>query len=210
MPESSLLRERNKPKPKKKPLPERAFEKLNLVRELKVLEVMLEELKIQYEQFFLGLLPHAPDHLHRDVKQAIRKIRKAPFKKSAIKYRQLTLEHRYQTYNDYWQRTQRKRDEGTYDRDLFKAELRERNAKEAALAGTTKGATARGVQELFQIYKQTLEKETGRAQRLDYDKFQKSIVKRAKALQQQHGSKKLSFKVVVDNGKVSIKARAKG
>ena len=124
-----------KTKPAKKSLHERAVEKVEVRKELKRLEALLEDLKIHYEQFFLGLHPYAPDQLHREVKQLIRKIRKAPFKRPEIRFRQMTLENRYHTYNDYWQRTMREKEAGTYSKDVFKAGMRERHALEDAELG---------------------------------------------------------------------------
>jgi hypothetical protein len=194
---------------RRKSLEERAFERIELRKELKRLEVMIEELKIDYEQFFLGITPFQPDKLHNAVKQLIREIRKAPFKKSAHKYRQLTLESRYHTYNDYWQRVLRQKEEGTYSKDVFKANLRERNALEDQEAGTLKGEAAKNMQALFKSYKSALEKQTGKKQDLDYKAFQKSLVKRAKAYKEKYGDQKLTFKVTVKEGKVTIKAKGK-
>lgn len=195
-------------KAKKKTLKERAFERINISKELKKLQGMIEELRLDYEQYFLGITPFRPDKLHGEVKRLIRKIRMAPFKRQAQKYKQLTLESRFQTYNDYWQRIIRQKEEGTYSKDVFKANLRERHALEDQEAETEKGAVSRNMQALFNSYKRALEQQTGRKQELDLKAFRKSILKRAKAYRQKYGDKKLSFKVVVKKGKVSIKAKA--
>ena len=65
------------------------------------------------------------------------------------------------------------------------------------------------MQTLFQSYKQALEQQTGKAQKLDITAFQKALLKRAKAEQEKHGKGKLSFKVVVRDGKVIVKATLK-
>jgi hypothetical protein len=170
---------------------------------------MVAELKLRYEQYFTGIVPLPPDTLHNDVKQQLRRLRKAPFRNSAANYRLRTLETRYNTFVSDWHRVLREREDGTYSRDLFKAGLRERAAQEAAFLATSQGVTETGIKNLFDKYRTEVERCTGRKQNFDFDSFQKSIVNRAKELRALHGAAKLSFKVVVKEGKVSIVAKAK-
>ena len=193
----------------KKDASERAFERLDLRAELDRLEALLADLKIQYEQYFSGIMPLAPDKQHDNVKRLIRKLIKAPFKTSAMSYRLKMLEVRYHTFNSYWQRVQREREAGTYSRDVFKANLREKIAHEEERSQTSVGAAERGMVNLFNSYKAELEKQGGQPLNLDYKSFQRSLIKRAKDLKEKSGVKKLSFKVVVKDGKVTIQAKAK-
>lgn len=203
------FREYQQKKNQKRSAEERAFEKIDIVHELKVLAHMIKELKIDYEQFFLGLMPHEPTKLHKELKKQIRKLRKAPFKKSRHRFRMLSLERRYHVYNDYWQRIMREKEAGTYSKDVFKANMRERHAKEDREALSERGQVRKGFENLLDSYKRALEQQTGKKQQINAQKFQESIMKKAKAFQKQHGKKKLNFSVVVKDGKVSIKARAK-
>jgi len=188
---------------------ERAFEKLDLRAELDKLESLISELKVQYEQYFTGLLPLSPDKMHNDVKRKIRQLLKAPFKNHALNFRMKTLEGRYSTFNTYWQRILKQREDGTYTKDVFKANLRERNALEDARSETASGKAEKSMQVLFNSYREALEKTTGQKQNLDYQAFQKSLVERAKEFKARHQDKKVTFKVVVKDGNVSIKAKVK-
>ena len=191
-----------------KTLEERAFERIDVRAELDRLESGLSELKVQYEQHFLGILPLAPDKLHAEVKQLIRRIRKAPFKNSAMGFRLRSLETRYQTFHTYWQRVLKEREDGTYVRDIFKAELRSRLATEAAEATTAKGEANRGMKELFDTYRSALEKQSGQSVDVDFGAFKESLIKRAKDLKEKHNVKKLTFTVTVKDGKVLVQAKA--
>lgn len=193
----------------KKTLHERAFEKIDVNYEIHVLDEMIKELRIEYEQYFLGLFPYQPTKLHNQLKAQIRKLHKAPFKRQEHVFRIRALESRYNTYNDYWQRILRQKEEGSYSKDVFKAKLRERHRAEDQDALTLKGAAAKQMSVLFDSYKKALEKQTGKAHNLDFAAFQKSLLKRAQAHKEQHGNQKLTFKVVIKDGKVTIKARAK-
>jgi hypothetical protein len=188
----------------------RAKEVTNLRVELERLEREINDLKVLYEQYFSGILVRPPDTEHNILKQLIRTIRKAPFKNSALNYRLKSLEHRYNTYNTYWQRVLREKDEGRYSRDVYKANLRERKIHEDAQRQTAKGAAEHGMKELFRAYKLALDKETGKSHELDFDSFRSSLLEKAKTLQKQSSGGKLSFKVVVKDGKVLVQAKIKG
>jgi len=195
---------------KEKPATERAHERIDVRVELHELEKKIELLKVDYEQFFLGMVPFPPDKLHLEVRNLIRRLKKAPFKNAQMNFALRTLENRYQTYNTYWNRVNRQREDGTYCKDVFKANLRQRRIMEEAEAQTDKGKAKGQVKSLFQAYKSALEKETGKKHNIDYDAFKNSLAQRAKDFKQKHGKdKKLSFKIVVQDGKVSVKARVK-
>ena len=184
-------------------------EKLNFRVELDKFESSLAELKLLYEQYFSGIIPIAPEKLHKRVKRHLRMLRTAPFKNSTINYQIKVLEGRYHTFNNYWQRVMKQREDGVYHKDVFKANIRERAMLEEERALTAEGAADRSMRELFRSYKETLVKVTGKDQRVEYDNFRKSLIKRAKDYKQQTGAKKLTFKISVKNGKVSVQARGK-
>lgn len=198
-----------KDSPEKESAPNPARERLDLRAELDHLDSMLSELRVLFEQYFSGLIPLAPEKPHAEVKRKIRQLRKAPFKNSALNYRLRTLEVRYGTLHTYWQRVLREREEGTYHKDIFKANMRERQASEAAFAQTQEGAADKGMKNLFDAYRSALEKVSGHAPRIDFGAFKDSLIKRAKDYKRQHGDKKLTFKVVVKDGKVAVRASVK-
>jgi|GEM_PF-1951385 len=175
--------------------------------ELDRLEERLADLKQQYEQYFTGLEPLPPDKLHASVKQQIKQLLNAPFRSSEINYRLKTLKGRYQTFDGYFQRVMKQREDGTYRRDVFKADLRERAAKEEQFAQTAVGTADRNMHSLFDSYREALQKQSGKMPNLDFTEFRSSLVKRARELKEKHGIKKLTFKIVVKDGKVSVQAK---
>ena len=187
----------------------RASERFDWRVELDKLEAMISDLKIQYEMFFTGIIPLAPEKEHASVKRKIRELLKAPFKSSASSFKLKTLEGRYSTFNTYWQRVLKQREEGVYSKDVFKANVREKNAAEDAKAVTIVGKAEKSMNALFNTYKEALEKTTGKKQELDYQAFQKSLIERAKEYKAKHSDKKVSFKVLIKDGKVTIQANLK-
>lgn len=182
----------------------------DLTVELNRLEGLINELKVEYEHFFLGIKPIMPDKLHAEVKRLFRQLRKAPFRNSALNYRLRAIENRYNTFNSYWLRTIKQKEEGTYSRDVFKAELRQKAALEEERSQTAVGKAEKGIVHLFNAYKEALEKQTGKAQSLNYEAFKDNLLKRAQDFKKQNGVTKLSFKVVVADGKVKVQAKGKG
>ena len=181
-------------------------QKIDFNVELAQLEAKIAELKIQYEQYFLDVLPKPPDELHAELKAMMRKLLKAPFRTSAVNFRLRQLVTRYQTFNTYWQRVLKEREEGTYSRDVFKAELRARAMAEEKQVKRNAQAGSAGFHKLFDRYKAALELSGTNTSQLNYDKFRSSLLKKAKQLKQQYGVQKLTYKVTVKSGKVVVKA----
>ena len=181
----------------------------DLMPQIEQLDARISDLTVLYEQYILGVISFAPDKEHNAVKSLIRKLRKAPFKTSATAFKLRVVETRYNTLHTHWQRVLREKESGIYPPDVFKANLREKQALAEARAETSVGKAEKHMQALFDSYRSELERQTGRTQALDFEAFQKSLIQRAKELKQKTGVKKLAFKVVVKDGKVTVQARAK-
>ncbi|MCB0359427.1 MAG: hypothetical protein KDD44_07315 [Bdellovibrionales bacterium] len=173
------------------------------------LEKMINDLRILYEQYFLEILTKPPEKPHKDVKKFVRRLMKSPFMNSQTRFRMRQVVYRFQTYETYWARVLRQREEGTYSKDVFKAQLREREVQENVERKTRQGQAEAGFKQLYDSYEAALKKCGARATNMDFGAFRETLVKRAKALKEQHGAKKISYKVVVRDGKAIIKASAK-
>ena len=183
--------------------------KVDVRGKLDELENKLAELKIQFEQYFSGILNLPPDKLHEDVRRRIKFLIKAPFKNSALNYRLRSLEGRYHALNTYWQRVLKQREDGTYSRDVFKANLREKQATEEAFSATKAGKAEKSMHNLFDSYRSAIEQQSGNKVSIDYNAFQKSLLQRANDFKTKTGVEKVSFKVTVKDGKVSVQIKAK-
>lgn len=177
-------------------------------RKLDVLEKRIGETHALYEQYFIDIIPHPPEEKDRQIKLMIKALLKEPFKQQAVKFRLRTLITRYQTYNTYWTRVMKQREEGTYSKDLFKADAREKAIAEAQLSLTDTGKAEKGFQQLFKTYEGALQKAGANTKSLNYNDFRKSLLSQAKRLKQAHGVTNLNYKISVKNGKVAIRAQA--
>jgi len=177
--------------------------------EIDRLEARINELRVLYEQHFVDILPYPPDKERKEVEKMIRGLLRKPFKNSQTRFRLRHVIHRYQSYKTYWERVNKQREDGTYFKDVFRAEVRERMREEAKEEASRRGAAQRGMRNLYSSYQEALKKTGSNTDNVNFDAFQKTLVHRAKQLKKQHGIKKLQYKIVMKNGKVTIKASGK-
>lgn len=173
--------------------------------ELDNLQSELAELKVKYEQYFSGILPFAPTTEHQKIIRFFRSLKKAPFKSSAISFHLRSIESRYQTYNTYWQRVLREKEEGRYRKDLFKSALREKNRYQEALAKTATGVAEQGMQDLFAAYKLAVSAVSADLVGVTFDRFKTSLIKTAQAFSEKNPGRGVRFKIVSHEGKVTIR-----
>ena len=83
-------------------------------------DTTLDRVKVLYEQFFLGIQKQPPSHLHTDVERKLRELQQIQIRNTALRYRFVTIQQKFGSYNNYWRRTLRQIESGTYHRNLAK------------------------------------------------------------------------------------------
>lgn len=174
--------------------------------ELDRLEKQIAELRVMFEQYFVDVIPLPPEENRKAIVKEIKRLLKSPFKTQATKFRLRTLVTRYQTYHTYWERVLKQREEGTYHRDLFKADLRDKIIDETRREQSTQSAAEKSFHQLYNSYETALKKVGAKTENLNFETFKKSLIKRAQQLKKEKGVKGLRYKVVVRDGKVVVKA----
>lgn len=190
-------------------LPPNKLPRRDLDQQIDRVEGKLSEVVMLYEQYFVDVLPAPPTKLHKEIVVTLRQLLKAPFKNSQTRFRLRNVIHRFQTYNTYWERVQKQREEGTYVKDLFKAELRQRLAEQAKQSSTSAGKAEKAFRDLYSSYESALKKAGARTDNLNFEKFKQTLLTKARELKKQCGVTKLHYKVVVRGDKVVIKAEGK-
>jgi len=89
---------------------------------LEDLEVRLERLRSLYEQYFMGMERIEPLVARKDVDRRFWTLRREKVHNTARRFRLQMLVQRYNTLQQYWQRTCREIENGTYRRHKLKAE----------------------------------------------------------------------------------------
>ena len=175
-------------------------------RKLDKFETSVEQLRVLYEQHFVEILPQPPDKLKKEVERQLRDLLTAPFKNSQAKFRMRSLITRYQTYKTYWERVNREKEEGRYSKDVFRSEMRANEAEKFKQEQSNSGQANKGMQQLYSSYEDAMKKTGSSANQMNFDVFKKSLIKNAQKMREQHGVKKLSYKIIMRNGKVIVKA----
>jgi len=114
-------------------------EKEQLSLELKDAEEELERVKARYDQYFIGFERREPKREGVEIRRRVMILKEAFTRNAALKFRIQALHARYLSYERLWVRSAREKEEGTYRRDIFKARLRAKDAKDAR-EGTGPGA----------------------------------------------------------------------
>jgi hypothetical protein len=108
-----------------------------LTEELEQLEKDMNELKSQYELYFIGVERVEPLPGRDNVRSRLRRFKEIQLNNTAIKFKYQMLQARLVSLETYWGRVARQREEGTYKRDVDRVKRREAElAAKAAKEGT--------------------------------------------------------------------------
>jgi hypothetical protein len=171
-------------------------------------EFKIQELKILYEQYFCALRPLAPEAEHQEVRILVRTLLKTPFKNSQANFRLKNLVLRFQTLQTYWERILKQREEGRYAGDQFRASLRKQiqdEIQDRRQARTNKEECL--YRELFNSYARALKDNGFSSGNLDFSSFKSELQKKSDILRKNRGGSSVNFRVEIEKGKVSIKAK---
>ncbi len=91
---------------------------------LRELEQGLDDLRRQYEQFFVGNRERPPTNERRQVSRLVRELQRANMTNTSQKFKFRGLMQRFNTYKSKWNRVERQIEEGTYEPHQKRAEDR--------------------------------------------------------------------------------------
>jgi hypothetical protein len=179
--------------------------------EIKLLEIKLHQLKLNYEKYFLGTRPTEPVMDRSEVQKMMIRYQNTRIPNTALRFKFNSLNGRYQAFKRQWDATLRQIEAGTYKRHLFKADLRDRERGRSGdqtkpRAKKSGGTTDRA--ELFESYRDAMLANGQDASGLTQAKLAKAIAKQEAAIKKKLGCDRVDFKVVVQGGKVRLKAGA--
>jgi hypothetical protein len=178
--------------------------------EIKILEIKLSQLKLDYEKYFLGTRPTEPAMARAEVQKMVIRFSNTRLTRTALRFKFNSLNGRYQAFKRQWDNILRQIEAGTYKRHVFRADLRDR---ERDIPADPKSAPSRGASggqdtDIFETYRDAMLATGQDASGLTRAKLQKAITKQEAALRKKLGCERVDFKVVVQDGKVRLKAAA--
>lgn len=181
----------------------------SLAKDVDDLAKRLEELRLAYEQYFLGLEREEPFRKRENVVALVRKYSGAPIQNARLKFKLQQSIAKYNTYCTYWDRTLREIEEGRHKRDVFRANLRKTSPTSQS---TRKNIQATGaadsINDLFQKYVEAKKSCNESTKGLSLENFRKALNQQMAALQKKTKGTKIQFKVITKDGKATIKAIA--
>ena len=175
-------------------------------KDIQDLTKQLENLRKIYEQYFLGIVREEPTKLRKDVKDLIQKNYGVPIQNATLKFQLQQAVARYNTYTTYWDRVLKQMEEGSYQRDVFKANLHEKERKEKT--GPVKPMPADKktpdvYENLFDQYKELKKQLKQDTNSLSFDAFRDQLKKKMGDVSGK--DKGYSFKIVQENKEIKIK-----
>ena len=110
----------------------RSPEAQNIDEELEELEHNLTRLRLEYEQYFRGVMKREPYGLRGKVQKVITQFLTKPPRTSTHKFKFNSLNARFQSLRNLWGRTMREIESGTYRPHQFRAKAAETAAEQEA------------------------------------------------------------------------------
>lgn len=182
-----------------------------LDRDLARLEAELKRLEAEYNQFFSGLLPRPPWETRGRVEALVKQYDRAYIQNYGDRFRFMTLQTRFATFVDLWDRGLRAREEGRpgpfVHRKPPSPAAPERQADRILHVAAFKDPT-RELDKLRDLYDAVAEarREVGE-EAVPFHKFAELVKSQVKKLKHS-GTPEVAFRVAVKAGKVSFTARA--
>jgi hypothetical protein len=180
-----------------------------IARELKGLEAELRKLEAEYNMYFAGRLPRPPIETRARVMAAVRRLDRLRITNYAERFRFITLQARFQTFVDLWERGLRAREEGRpgpFSRRPATAS-NEPRAQDRILHVAAFSEPTRETEKLQDLYARLSEarREAGE-EAVPFQKFADLVKDQVQRLRQS-GSSEVAFRVAVKDGKVNFTAR---
>lgn len=188
-------------------------EHTELERDLLQLEATLRRLELEYNMYFAGQLPKPPWDTRRRIEAMLRRFDRAYIQSAVDRFRLSTLQSRFSTFAELWDRGLRAREEGRpgpFYKPPRAAPEPEPAPPESSrvLGAATVSDLAHEGEKIEALYESLIEarRQVGTDEPLPFHRFAQ-IVKGQVAKLQQSGSREVAFQVSVKEGRVAFTAR---
>ena len=190
-----------------------ADEREEIDRELQVLEAELKRLEAEYNMFFAGRLPRPPWETRSRVEGIVKRLDRRHISNYGDRFRFTTLQSRFQSFVDLWDRGLRAREEGrpgpfAQPPPASAAAAVPKRPRDRVLHVATFHDPLREMDKVQQLYDSLAEarREAGQ-DAIPFHRFADLIRTQVTTLRAQGGSE-VAFRVAVKDGKVAFTARA--
>jgi len=178
--------------------------------DLQVLDQKLKQLRLDYEQYFLGARPREPVLLRGEVQKLVALYSNVSIQNTAQRFKFSSLVSRFLTQRRQWDLVLRKIEDGTYERHVFKANLHARteSSAPAAAPAAREPSPEASLKEsdLFDSYLEACRAVGQETAGLTRERLARVMEQQRDTLRQQYGCAEVRFRVVVEDGKAKLKA----
>ena len=179
-------------------------------RDLTRLEADLKQLEAEYNMFFAGRLPKPPWETRARVEAMVKQLDRGYIPNTGDRFRFTTLQSRYATFIDLWDRALRAREEGRpgpFAQKPKSIEPGKRGPEDRILHVSSFRDPVREIDKLTELYERLAEarREVGE-DAPPFHKFADLVKNQVKKLRQA-GTPEVAFRVAVKDGKVNFTAR---
>jgi hypothetical protein len=183
----------------------------DLDRELELLETELKRLEAEYNMYFAGRLPRPPWETRGRVHAMVRRLDNMHIPNTGGRFRFSTLQSRFQTFADLWDRGLKAKEEGRpgpFANMRPPTEQTPKRPVDRVLTVTTFSDPMKEIEKLRDLYESLAEarREVGE-EAIPFHKFADLIRTQVGAFKQK-GTPEVAFRVAVKQGKVAFTARA--
>jgi hypothetical protein len=186
-------------------------EPTEIERELKRFEVELRQLEAEYNMFFAGRLPKPPWETRGRVEAIVKQLDRGHIQNYGDRFRFLTMQARFATFVDLWDRGMRAREEGRpgpFRQTRVEKEPEKKRPQDRIVRVASFRDPAREIDKLTELYESLAEARREVAEeQVPFHKFA-DLVKNQVDKLRQAGSPEVAFRVAVKDGKVNFTARA--
>ena len=173
------------------------------------LETGIRQLKIQYDMFFAGAIPLQPIELRGEIERLIRQNSTEPIQRYAHRFHFNSLVSRFNCLSELWGKTIRSREEG--ERPVPAAanlrDTRPFDPDRCTISDPEK--ETKQLRKLHTRYLAQRCRAEGKTPNIPFEKFVKGITAQADRLRKKTACKKIELRIIVEDGKVHLKARAR-
>ena len=177
---------------------------VDIEEDLRLLDAKLKQLRLDYEQYFLGSRPREPQLLRGEVQKMIAYYANVGIKNTGLRFKFNTLQARLFALRRQWDAVLRKIEDGTYERHLFKADLHSRERRGGA--AKPREPERAGQPDLFEQFLEARRACGQDVQGIDRPMLDALVEKQRTAVRERYGCKDVRFRVVVEEGRVNVKA----
>ena len=185
----------------------------NIERDLTRLEGELKELEAEYTMYFAGRLSKPPADTRRRVDSTFKRIDRTPIQNTALRFRFATIQSRYATFAELWERGMRAREEGRAgpftpsgdQRPVSDDEREDRPGDRVLHIATVHNGPDESTLDALYESLATARREVGAAE-VPFQRFAKVVSSELERLHAQ-GSADVVFRVTIKEGKAHLTIR---